>query len=136
MAAGTLSNSYIRSSPSPLKGLPTVVRNTARWALSAEDTLRDALVEVLELATAELRAAARADADWAKYEHLIEVVYEDGVFRYVLSGDQDEVDAALELEYGGFGTEPKSLIRKLARSQPASFARYIENSFIERLPRG
>lgn len=76
---------------------------------------RDSLAITEALINARIRAsiAALHDPDWAQYADLIDVEHVDGEFHYILTGDPDRVESALDLEYGANGRQPKPFLGRL-----------------------
>lgn len=85
-----------------------------------ESVFEDAIESTLAHARSEIRAQAEQDSDWKEYADLLEVEYVDGSFHYVLVGDEDRVQEALDLEYGALGRSPHSIMRKNANNNGMS----------------
>ena len=99
-------------------GMPTVVEASQEYI--EEFDLTDVIQDHLAAARVEIQDMARQDPEWAPYADLLDIEYVDEEFHYVLVGDQERIDQALQIEYGGEGRSPNSILRKLALTQPAA----------------
>ena len=80
-------------------------------ASAARDSL--AITEALLNARKRAQLTASHDPEWAAYADLIDVEYVDGQFHYVLTGDEERIAEALDLEYGANGRRPRTLLGRL-----------------------
>ena len=84
---------------------PAQSASSTRDSEAIEDAIVDARIRAVTL--------ARHDPEWAQFADLIDVEYIDGEFHYILVGDDDRIQAALDLEYGANGRSPQPLLGRL-----------------------
>ncbi len=102
---------------------------------SFDDTLAEAIATVCIDARDAIRSEAKSDPEWAPYADLIDVEFSGGEFHYVLVGPQDQIDAALAVEYGEVeGHAPNSILRKLAMSQAHGMGKNLSDQLSRGVP--
>jgi len=122
------------STQSLISGQPGLLSGTEDFIDDFDSVFSEAIDQTLELARDEIRTEALSDPAWAEYADLLNVEYTDGSFHYVLVGDDDRVQEALDLEYGGSGTLPRSLVRKVANRSEGSLGRMLSDQVNAELP--
>lgn len=95
-----------------LKGEWGFIRNTMDWAEEAEEVLAQILEDHRIKSRDEIREIASQDPDWSDLADVIDVEVTSDGFGYVFKGTPDEVERAMELEYGGPDRNPTGLLRK------------------------
>lgn len=95
-----------------------------------EDIFADAIEEVADEARREAREAAKANEQWRPYADLIDVEFKDSEFHYVLVGDEDRVNEAMQLEFGQAEAAPHSILRKTASSTETEHGQLLTNILV------
>lgn len=99
-------------------GIPTVIESSQDYIDNFD--VSEAIEDALMAARVEIQEMALRDPEWAPYADLLDIEFVDGEFHYILTGEQERIDQALQIEYGGDGRSPNSILRKLALQQPAA----------------
>jgi hypothetical protein len=119
-----------------ISGQPLISEETDAFIDLYDEILQVAINEALELARADIRKAAEASDQWRQYADIIDVEFADGEIHYVLSGDEEAVQAAMDLEYGLPGRPPVSLLRKVAGRQEMTLGMAVSESLQKESPFG
>lgn len=87
-----------------------------------------AVEQLLESVRERAVQAAKSDPQWREFVDLITVEWEDGDIVLSLSGDDDEVQRALAVEYGTPDMRPNPLLRKFSIMQDVNHSTELTNS--------
>lgn len=127
-------SSYNPGSKPFISGYPAAVTAAEGFLDSIDDLLSDAIDQATRTARSDIRDVASRDEAWAPFADLLDVEYQNGEFHYVLSGDPDRVEQALELEYGTESTPPNSILRKAAIRQAVPIGQRVATFLNEENP--
>lgn len=95
-----------------LKGNLSVIGMVLNWADEVESYVSSMIAQAEDSLRISIREEAAKDERWKDLADVVDVRYQDGAFHYVLVGDPEQIQAALNLEYGDQTTGPRSLLRK------------------------
>jgi hypothetical protein len=103
-----------------------------------DQVIDDAVNGVLDDLRTDARQRAQTDPDWGRFSDILDVSFDGEEFQYGFTPDapDDEVQDALELEYGSPSAPARPFLRTLARKQAPLVGDQISRLLSQEVPLG